>query len=49
VEPDLDLRLPHPGGGSTAAQEIAFTLGDGIAYVDAAVKRGLDVDSSPAG
>jgi methylmalonyl-CoA mutase, N-terminal domain len=31
--------------GSTAAQEIAFTLGDGVAYVDAAVKRGLDVDS----
>src|SRR5258706_1389262 len=31
--------------GSTAAQEIAFTLGDGIAYVDAAVKRGLDGDS----
>jgi methylmalonyl-CoA mutase, N-terminal domain len=31
--------------GSTAAQEIAFTLGDGIAYVDAAVKRGLAVDS----
>jgi methylmalonyl-CoA mutase N-terminal domain/subunit len=31
--------------GSTAAQEIAFTLGDGIAYVDAAVRRGLDVDS----
>ena len=31
--------------GSTAAQEIAFTLGDGIAYIDAAVKRGLDVDS----
>ena len=31
--------------GSTAAQELAFTLGDGIAYVEAAVKRGLDVDS----
>ena len=31
--------------GSTAVQELAFTLGDGIAYVDAAVKRGLDVDS----
>jgi methylmalonyl-CoA mutase N-terminal domain/subunit len=31
--------------GSTAAQEIAFTLGDGIAYVDAAVRRGMDVDS----
>jgi methylmalonyl-CoA mutase N-terminal domain/subunit len=30
--------------GSTAAQEIAFTLSDGIAYVDAAVKAGLDVD-----
>ena len=31
--------------GSTAAQEIAFTLGDGIAYIEAAVQRGLDVDS----
>ena len=31
--------------GSTAAQEVAFTLADGIAYVDAAVKRGLDVDA----
>src|SRR6202011_4036604 len=31
--------------GSTAVQEIAFTLGDGIAYVDAAVERGVDVDS----
>src|SRR5438105_5079505 len=31
--------------GSTAAQEIAFTLADGIAYVDAAVRRGLDVDA----
>lgn len=30
--------------GSTAAQELAFTLADGIAYVDACVKRGLDVD-----
>jgi methylmalonyl-CoA mutase N-terminal domain/subunit len=31
--------------GSTAAQEIAFTLADGIAYVEAAQKRGLDVDA----
>jgi len=31
--------------GSTAAQEIGFTLADGIAYVDAAIKAGLDVDS----
>ncbi len=30
--------------GSTAAQEIAFTLADGIAYVESAVKAGLDVD-----
>jgi methylmalonyl-CoA mutase N-terminal domain/subunit len=30
--------------GATAAQELAFTLADGIAYVDAAVERGLDVD-----
>lgn len=30
--------------GSTAAQEIAFTLADGIAYVEAAIKAGLDVD-----
>ena len=30
--------------GSTAAQEIAFTLADGIAYVEAAVSVGLDVD-----
>lgn len=31
--------------GSTAAQEVAFTLADGIAYVEAAIKAGLDVDS----
>jgi methylmalonyl-CoA mutase N-terminal domain/subunit len=30
--------------GSTASQEVAFTLADGIAYVDAAIKAGLDVD-----
>jgi methylmalonyl-CoA mutase N-terminal domain/subunit len=31
--------------GSTAVQELAFTLGDGIAYIQAAVERGLDVDA----
>ena len=31
--------------GSTAAQEIAFTLADGIAYVQAAIDVGLDVDA----
>jgi methylmalonyl-CoA mutase, N-terminal domain len=30
--------------GATAAQELAFTLADAIAYVDAARARGLDVD-----
>ncbi|HZQ27711.1 MAG TPA: methylmalonyl-CoA mutase family protein [Acidimicrobiales bacterium] len=30
--------------GSTAVQEIAFTLSNGIAYVQAAVEAGLDVD-----
>ncbi|MDR3294507.1 MAG: methylmalonyl-CoA mutase family protein [Clostridiales Family XIII bacterium] len=30
--------------GCTAAQEIAFTLADGIAYVEAALKAGMDVD-----
>src|SRR5271154_3265450 len=31
--------------GSTAGQEVAFTLGNGIAYVEAAVRAGLDVDT----
>lgn len=30
--------------GSTAIQELAFTLADGFAYVEAAIERGLDVD-----
>jgi methylmalonyl-CoA mutase, N-terminal domain len=30
--------------GSTAAQELAFTLKDGFTYVDRAIERGLDVD-----
>jgi methylmalonyl-CoA mutase N-terminal domain/subunit len=31
--------------GCTAVQEAAFTIADGIAYVEAAIKAGLDVDS----
>ncbi|MEO0202748.1 MAG: methylmalonyl-CoA mutase family protein [candidate division WOR-3 bacterium] len=31
--------------GSTAVQELAFTLADGFAYVEAGIRRGLDVDS----
>src|SRR5512133_3905967 len=30
--------------GSSAVQEVAFSLADGIAYVEAAIKAGLDVD-----
>ena len=30
--------------GSTAAQEVGFTIADGIAYVETAVKAGLDID-----
>ncbi len=31
--------------GSTAVQELAFTLSDGFAYVEASIERGLDVDA----
>ncbi len=31
--------------GATAAQELAFTLADGFAYVEAAIKAGMDVDT----
>ncbi|MFO7446184.1 MAG: methylmalonyl-CoA mutase family protein [Ignavibacteriaceae bacterium] len=31
--------------GSTASQEVGFTLANGIAYVDAAIKAGLNVDN----
>ena len=31
--------------GSTAVQELAFTLADGFAYVEAGIKAGMDVDS----
>lgn len=31
--------------GSTAAQELAYTLADGFAYIEDCIKRGMDVDS----
>ncbi|MBI2945955.1 MAG: methylmalonyl-CoA mutase family protein [Candidatus Wallbacteria bacterium] len=31
--------------GSTAIQELAFTLADGLAYAEAAVERGIDIDA----
>jgi len=45
VEHDLDLGLSHREAGSTAVQELAFTLADGFAYVEAALKAGMDIDS----
>jgi methylmalonyl-CoA mutase N-terminal domain/subunit len=49
-----ELPLMHPvsisgyhirEAGSTAAQELAFTLADGFAYVEACLERGLEVDA----
>ncbi len=34
--------------GSTAAQELAYTLADGFAYIEAAIERGLNVDDFAA-
>ncbi len=31
--------------GSTAAQELAFTLADGFAYIEACIEAGMDIDS----
>ena len=31
--------------GSTAIQELAFTLANALAYVDAAISKGLDIDA----
>ena len=31
--------------GSTAAQELAYTLADGFAYIEACLERGMDIDS----
>src|SRR3954447_7516132 len=33
-----------PEAGSNTVQELAFTLADGFAYVEAGIERGLDVD-----
>jgi len=35
--------------GSTAAQELAFTLGDGFAYVELGLSRGLDIETFAPG
>ena len=44
LEHDLHLRLPHPRGGSTAAQEIAFTFANALEYVRRAQSAGLDIE-----
>ena len=35
--------------GSTAAQELAFTLADGFGYVELGLSRGLDIETFPPG
>ena len=44
VEHDHDQRLSHPRGGIDSVQELAFTIADGIAYVEDALARGLRFD-----
>ena len=41
LEHDFHQRISHPRGGSTAVQELAFTLRDGIEYVDYCIRAGL--------
>ncbi len=45
MEHHLDQRLSHSRTGSTATQEVAFTLANAIAYIEAAIRAGLDVDA----
>ena len=44
MEHDLGERVSHPRGGLDRVQELAFTLRDGIEYVQWGVDAGLDVD-----
>src|SRR5262245_56875347 len=44
MEHDFNQRLSHREAGSTALQELAFTLYDGIEYVEWARRAGLDID-----
>ena len=44
VESDFDQRVSHPRGRIDALQELAFTLRDGLEYVDWASTRGLGID-----
>ncbi len=44
VEHDLHFRLPHSRGRLDRRAEVAFTLADGFAYVEAAIAAGLAVD-----
>ena len=45
LEHDFGQRLPHPRSGRDGAQELAFTLRDGIEYVQWGIDAGLDVDA----
>ena len=41
----IDFRLSHAGSRRDAVQELGFTIADGIEYVRAALKSGLEVDA----
>ena len=40
----VSISVSHPRGGFDSAQELAFTLRDGMEYVEACIERGMDVD-----
>ena len=45
MEHDFDFGVPHPRGGATATQELAFTLANGFSYIEHGIARGLAVDT----
>jgi len=49
MEHDQHQRVPHQGSGVHAVQELAFTIADGIAYVQAGIDAGIRWTSSPHG
>ena len=49
MEHNKHKRISYQEAGATAIQEVAFTLANGIAYVEAAINAGLDVDEFAQG
>ena len=44
MEHDIDFWIPYPGGGLHSRSELAFTIANALAYVEAAVEKGMDID-----